>query len=220
MIGVLCLFFLNPIFASDLDAIWANNQALKSFHKKNYRESQTLLMEALQDKESEPVARLNLALTFEALKEPEKAIKEYERVIGSELSDDEIRFYAFYNAGRIKQEQKKQEEALKFYQGALKLNPDSYEVKHNIELLLTQGKGESGESGGKEGAEPSDNNKGQGGQGDKENEKKKPSGLKPKELSEKDVQKILDELKNQEIQIRAKEFSEKPAKQVPNEKDW
>ena len=116
--------------------------------------------------------------------------------------------------------------ALKKYQEALELNPDSKAVKKNIELLLSGQSSESGSPGDKGKSEKKsdkgDKNKEQKKDGDSQDkdkdgqdetdEDKEVKGqddetLKRKNLSPKEVEQILKEIKSQESRIRSQENS-------------
>jgi tetratricopeptide (TPR) repeat protein len=140
-----------------------------------------------------------------------------------------MRFYVYYQLGRVYAHEKKVTQALEAYQNALDIYPDSKEVTVNIELLAQSGGGGGG--GGED--EQQDQNKEQ--QKQDQNQQQKPqedkpnqddSGPKPtpkpfdsKDLSKEDVKRILDELKRQEEQIRAKMDDSKP-KEKGLGKDW
>ncbi|MCB0413208.1 MAG: hypothetical protein KDD50_02670 [Bdellovibrionales bacterium] len=186
-------------------------------------------LQALSEDPDNSSARLNLAIIFELLKQLDKAAIENEAIIKSE-QNPELKFYAFFNLARVRAEQKNISEALKNYQLALDINPDSQEVKNNIELLwMGQGQG-SGEGDNSDGSDQ--DKKDQDGNGDKDKDKddkgdsKKPvqNGKKqPRKykgpLSKNDVRKILEEITNQEQKIRAEEY-QKGSKESPREKDW
>ena len=115
---------------------------------------------------------------------------------------------------------KKNDEALIQYQQALQLNPKSYEVKHNIEMMIQQqqsGGGGEGDPDSQEKNKGEDQSKSDPGTDPKKQEQE--AKAKPKNLNEKDVEKILEELKNQEQKIRAKEYGKGPQDSLGG-KNW
>ncbi len=162
--------------------------------------------------------RMNLGLTFELSGELENAFKAYNMAELATKQNPSLEFIAKYNKARILAAQKKIPEAIAQYQSALDMNPESLEIKTNIELLMQQQQG-----GGKGGKDKKDK------EGDGEGEEPKPdspvkenpknSDYKSQNLSKKDVEKILEELKNQEQNIREKEYN-KGVKEKSRDKDW
>ena len=162
--------------------------------------------------------------------------------------DRKVRFFSYFDAGVALTAAKKTDEALEAYQHALDENPDSVETKTNIELL-TQNQGGGGPDkdqsdkddkddkkkdqkqdpkkdpkGGKDPKDPKDNKDNKQPpkdpkQDQKPKEKPTPRPFKSEQLSQQDVGKILDELKQQEEQIRARMQNDK-VKDAPAEKDW
>ncbi len=165
-----------------------------------------------------PEVRLNLALAFELNGDLDNAIKSYKMAIDLSKTNPATLFLGHYNLARALGLKEKVEEALMSYQAALDIYPESKEVKVNIELLLQQKQGGGG--GGKDNKDDDKEGQDQEPKPDspiKENPKN--SEYKSQNLSKKDVEKILEELKNQEQQIRAKEYG-KGVKEKPRDKDW
>ncbi len=159
--------------------------------------------------------RMNLGLSFELAGDKENSLKAYNMAEKVAKGNPSLEFIARYNKARLLAQDKKIPLALKEYQSALEINPESIEVKTNIELLMQQQQG-----GGKGGGEKKDN-EGKGGQDPKGPIKKNPknSEYKSQNLSKKNVEKILEELKNQEQKIREKEYN-KGVKEKSRAKDW
>lgn len=165
---------------------------------------------------------------------------------GTSAADRETRFRSYFNMAQAYAAQKQIDEALETYQLALNENPDSIETKTNIELLTAQNQGDG--KGDKDQQDPSNKDPKQGNQGDQKKDQKDPKDdpkkqdpkdgkdqkdkqenqPKPKptprpfdskQISPKEVGTILDELKRQEEQIRAKMQNDK-VKDGPVGKDW
>lgn len=221
------LFAASQASAWDLRGIQRNNEGVRKFRDEKINDAYERFAQGLGDLPFQPDLHYNLGRAYFENKEYEKAVKE--SLTAERLSNiPELKFHALFQAAAASAALKKIDEALAFYQRALEFNPDSKETKTNIELLLAGGQG-SGE-GGEPQEKPQD--------GDKQNEPKDGNGQKPQEqpksgqqprptprpfksesLGKKDVENILDELKQQEEQIRAK-FQREGAKDSPREKDW
>jgi tetratricopeptide (TPR) repeat protein len=225
----LTLNFASPSQALTPMVIKKNNEAVELLEKEKNPDAYRTLTEALSDSPFQPELHLNLAFGFEKGGELEKALSEYNWVFENS-EDPSLKFEAVFNAARIKGQAKKIDEALSLYQKALELKPDSLEVKTNIELLLKEG------GGGGKGDQEKKDDKGKGNPKDEPQKegndqkpqpkpqtgptpKPKPKPFKSEDISERDVKNILDELKRQENQIRAKEHERKP-KENTNGKDW
>lgn len=222
--------------ASTWSSYHLNEEALENFKEKAYGQSLQNLIQALESEPMNPKIHLNLGMTLLAMEEPERAAKAFSSA-ASLTSNPKERFIALFNEAYSYGESKRIDKALETYQKALEIDPDSIEVKTNIELLLSgqqnnQGQGEGkndpnnkegqsqGDSSEGEGdQEKKENNQGQGQQQQQQPQAQKPREFKSKELTASDVKKILEELKSQEQGIRAKEY-EKGPKERPSGKDW
>lgn len=220
----LCSFW-EAASAGELRGIIKNNQGVSRYDKGKPLDSFDFFTDALGELPYAPEVQYNIGNAFLQMKEVDRALKQYETATKlaktNSKRDKEVRFRAFFNKGAVLASQSKVEEALTAYQLALNEKPDSEETKTNMELLLNGGEG--GGKGDKEDKEKKDDGQGeQQNQNQKfENQQKKPQPqpYKGKDLSKQDVDRILDELKQQEEQIRAKQQRE-GAKDAPPDKDW
>lgn len=213
--------------ATTLDSYLRNRDGMSKFQAKSYYPAYQDFMKALDDDPLNPEIHLNIARTLEANEEFDKAEKAYRGVLQLLPGNSTRRFEALFNLAGVQAKLKKIPEALDTYQRALEMDPDSIEVKTNIELLWQQGQGEGdGDQG--QGQKDDKDQKGRGekekddqkDKPDQKNQKKnKPKPFESKQLSAEDVKKILDEIKNQEQSIRADE-NDKNVKQAQPEKDW
>ncbi|MBK9295112.1 MAG: hypothetical protein IPM57_11865 [Oligoflexia bacterium] len=220
-------------------SIQTNNDGVKSFEQENYNEAFNKFVEALSKAPENALMHFNLANTFHKNKETKKALTELEAVEAMGTADDETKYMAMFNAGNMAVEAKDLPKAMDYYQKALKYKPDSKEVKTNIELALKQeqgGGGGGGDNDQEQNQEDKDNKDGKDGKDnkdkkqdpknnenkdDKQGQKKQPQPFKSKDLNESDVRRILEELKRQENEIRAKSQKNKPSKEEPaSGKDW
>lgn len=210
--------------AATLDAFLKNREALKKYEQKAYFPSYQEFLKALQSDPMNPEIQLNLGRALEANQEFDKAQKAYRGALQLLPKDSNLRFEALFNLGNVQTKLKRIDEALATYQLALEMVPDSIEVKTNIELLWQNSQGGEGENQDKQQQQQQQNQK-QGGKGDKPQEQpeqqqqKKPKPFDSQNLSQEDVKRILDEIKNQEQSIRANDY-EKGAKDAPKAKDW
>lgn len=227
MMGLMItLLFGLSAHAENPVVVYKNNKAVGMFSDEKIVDSKIQLEKEVVNYPKAGALHYNLGVVHENSKEPEKAIKEYVSTANS-TKDQDLKFQSFFNAARVYSEQKDIPSALKYYQAALEIRPDSQEVKNNIELLF-QGSGGGGNDSEKEQKSDQQNKQDQKEQQQpqkpdqqKENQNKKqaPKPFKSEELSEQDVRKILNELKRQEEQIRAKMNNQK-SKESPNGKDW
>lgn len=216
---VFMLSYFSSFAASTLDVpgiIRDNNEAVQKIVDEEPNAAYYLLLGALSKDPFNPLLRLNLGVTFEVREEFDKAYKEYMSAYRY-APNDEIKFNALFNAGNAAAAEKKISKALEVYQKALEIDPNSQEVKINIEMLWQQ------QGGGGEGDQQQDQPNQDPGDGQdqqpQQKEQPKKKEFDSKKLTAKDVRKILEELKNQEQQIRRKEY-EKGAKIPPKDKDW
>ena len=212
-------------YANNPELVYKNNKAVRQFSQEKLLESKMLIEKEVVNYPNSPALHYNLGVVNENSKEQEKAIKEY-LSSARQSENQDLRFQALFNAARVYGELKDIPSALKYYQEALEIRPESEEVKTNIEMLF-QGQGGGGNDSEKDQKSDQKDQKEQEGQGDpkppqnQQGQQKKPAPkpFNSKELSEQDVRKILGELKRQEEQIRAKMNNQK-SKETPVEKDW
>lgn len=225
---LLVLIVLLPTISDggELTGIRRNNQGVGRFKAEKYNEAYDQFVKGLSELPFQAEPHFNLGRVYYENKEYEKALKESltaERI----ATTPEMKFLSLFQAGAAAGAMKKVDRALEYYQAALEFAPESKETKTNIELLLAGGQGGGGEDGQQDpNGDPKDKDKdGQGKEQEKkqdqprQNTKQQPKQFKSEQLSKKDVENILDELKQQEEQIRAK-FQREGAKDAPKDKDW
>lgn len=227
--------------ATSLQAVRENNDAIEELKNERPYNAYKKLLQALNHDPFNHSIRLNLGLAFEGNEEHEKARQEY-LAVAKQAEDPALRFAGWFNAARVSAHQNDIESALAYYQAALEIDPNSKEVRTNIELLWQMQQGQGGGQGQQQQNDPKGGgqNKGDNQQKDPskdESEQNEPSqdssqksGSEPekkrqprpfdsRELTKDDVRKILDEIKNQEQSIRASEL-EKKVKEAPRDKNW
>jgi Ca-activated chloride channel homolog len=206
--------------ADDPRAVFENNRGIQDLDQKNVIGAQRRFLNSQRRDPKTWQARMNLALSFVAQGDIDKALNEFNAVAQDPKSTAQEKFLAHFNRGRLFQELKRKPEALDSYQMALRYDPVSLTAKTNIELLTQQSQG--GGQGQNQQQDQQQNQKPdqQGG----EQKKQDPGGPQPQtpaqqKLSEKDIAKILEELKDQEQKVRALEFGSK-GKDQDNAKNW
>ena len=216
------LLVTTPSFASSVKAYIRNREGVGSFNRKNYFQAYQKFMKALEVDPLSPELQMNLGRTFEENEEWAKAEQAYRAALKLLPPDSTLRFEALFNLAGALAKEKRIDDALAAYQEALALDPDSIEVKTNIELLFQGGGG----GGGGDSKDKNQQQQQQGGQGQQNQEpqqqdqqKNKPKPFQSQDLSQDDVKRILDEIKNQEQNIRAQDY-EKGAREMPRAKDW
>ncbi len=227
LVGIISAAVFTVHERSFLFGIYHNNLSLKKISEKMNYEALSELIEGLRYLPLAPELHLNLGDLYLLNKDNEKAKKEFATASRLALQNPEMKFASLFNAGVAATQLKNVDEALGFYQAALEVKADSVETKTNIELLVQSqsGKGE-GEGNSDSSKEEQKDEKGK--QADRNDPKQKfqneapknqPQPYKGKEISKENVNKILDELKQQEQHVRAK-FENRNAHGSKNEKDW
>lgn len=222
---IVILLIAKPVSAGELKGIWLNHEGVRAFKEERGNDSHNYFAQSLAEMPFSPEAHFNLGTTYFINKEFDKAQKEFEQAaqLAKRMNNAEAEFASRFNAAIAASEAKQIDAALESYQRALEVKPDSLEVKTNIELLVRS------QSGG-EGQDNKDQQQDKGGQGDQQQkqpnqpqqnqkQKQQPKPFNSKEMSQQDVNRIVEELKRQEEQIRAR-FQNEKMKSAPNEKDW
>lgn len=225
-------------------SVESNNEAVQQYKAEKYQEAFNGFADALGRDPFNPVYHFNLGDTFYKGGDLPKALAEYEAVESSPKASGDLKFQAMFNAGNVAVEKKDIPKALEYYQKALEYKPDSRETKVNIELALKEQQNQGGggqndqekKQNDKDGKDQDKNNKNEkNDKSDKGDQKKDdnqqqgpqptpkptPHGFKSQALNENDVRRILEELKRQEQEIRAKQYKENKNGADRNiEKDW
>lgn len=211
--------------AATLKSWQHNRQGLKHLKDKAWLPANQDFVKGLEDDPLNPDLQMNLGLTYDANEEYDKSAQAYKGVLKLVPEGSPLRFAALFNLAGSYAKQQKIELALESYQACLEMQPDSREVKNNIELLWQGGGG--GGKGDQSKPDPKDDKKdGRSNQQKREqagpepeNKKQQPKPFQSQELNKEDVKRILDEIKNQEQAIRANEY-DKGAKESARGKDW
>jgi len=237
---IIFVFMMTPrAFALGPPSVQANQDGVKKFNEEDYGGAFKDFAKALGRDAYNPTFHFNLGDAFLKNGDVNKALNEYDSVDKSPKANADLKFKSMFNAGNAAVQSKDIPKALSYYQRALEYKPDSQEVKANIELALKEQQGGGGSSDKDKDKDKDKQNKGDDKddkqqQQDKDKDQDKKDGQKPHDepkqqpkpfqsqaLNENDVRRILEELKRQEEQIRAKQNIDNrktPEKQI--EKDW
>lgn len=209
--------------------------------KEKHEDALSKYYSILEDNSERAEIHSNIGVLLNTMQKSEDSLKSLEHALklAKDQSNLEMIFKVYYNLAVYYGAQKKIPEALANYQAALDIVPTSNEIKTNIELLLQQQQQKQQDQQGqnnqnkqdkqneqqKDESDPSADDKEEK---NKKNEQKRenspqyqPRPFKEDQLLERDVKKILSELRNQEQKIMAN-FGKKEKKGTSkkNEKDW
>lgn len=225
---IFVVLFADVVSAVDLQAITPNNEGVKILEGDNKSGAQKKFLEAIEADSFDPHLRINLGIGYLVNKDPKNAVNEFRVAEKMAGEDSQIKFAARFNMGVAFAQAEDIDAALAAYQSALELQPDSKEVKTNIELLWKQGKGKGKGSKGNKDKEKDKEGGGES-EGDKENSDKSegevvssrpmPRTYQNEQLTEETVNKVLEELKAQEQRVRGEHYGQSK-KERAREKNW
>src|SRR5262249_23878756 len=131
--------------ATSLRSCLDNMSGLSHFRDKLYFQSYQDFLHAIEHDPLNPDLQMNMGLTFAQNEEWDKAEKAFQSAYNLSKGDSERQFMALFNLGVAKGQKGDIDGALQAYQAALDIEPESLEVKTNIELLWqsNQGQGKS-----------------------------------------------------------------------------
>lgn len=225
-----------PAEASEFRGIRNNNKAVDSFYAERPSEALNEFTRSLGDLPDRPELHFNIARSYHESKDVAKAVSEYDVALKLQAKappNPELEFKLHFNRAMALAADKKTDAALASFQEALRLQPDSTEVKTNIELMMASGQG-GGDGESKDNQDSKDqgqdqkNQKPKDGKDQKQNQnqnqnqpkgKPTPKPFASDQLSQQDVNRILEELKRQEDQIRER-MQRQGAPDTAKDKDW
>ena len=105
----------------------------KNFDQKNYDEASQLYSEASQQKAKDFGSHYNLGNAFYRKEMYEDAIAQYEKSLENAENESQ-RVSALYNMGNADFQQGNSKKAVDFYKKALKLDPESDKILHNLRI--------------------------------------------------------------------------------------
>lgn len=239
LLSIILLLFSKKTF---IESIIDNHKSLQLIELKDFTKAEAFALNAIMKQTQSAALHINLGLIYLLKQEFDKAQNEFQAAYDLSMDSEapqrnEEQFDALFNKAITYALQKKISEALEAYQKALEIKPESVEVKTNIELLMQNsgGKGQgnsnqdsknkdsksqgSGESENDSGDQEKNKEKNQNAQRSNEMPKNLKQPYKGKEISKDQADKILDELKQQEQNVRAR-FENRRRHGATNEKDW
>ena len=196
------LGLLSPRIINADRASSANKNGIEAFNKKEYEKSLQYFTEALVERPDTPALNFNRGTALSALKKPDEAVNELLSA-ASKLKDGKESAAAYFNAGNTLFASNKIEEAIQDYKEAIKLDPSSKDIRHNLELAvrkLNQQKKDQG----KDNQQKNEND-----QGEEKN--------KQKEQEQKEKEKQENKSKEQTNQTRSPQEGEKKNQQQPSQ---
>ncbi|GIL16297.1 MAG: hypothetical protein BroJett040_00480 [Oligoflexia bacterium] len=230
--------------STSLKSIRENQKGVEALKNNNYSQAQEHFVHALKGSPFSSEVQLNLGLSYYGQGQMEKAESSYKSALEM-AQNPQSQFASLFNLGEMAGKANKVDEALKYYQAALEVNPNSIEAKTNIELLILNQQQQKGQGqdqdqkdnqDSKDGKDSKDKKDQKQGDQDQDNQnqdkdkkedqpkeygknKPQPKKFESQELTQSDVNKILSEIKQQEQRIRA-EYNKKDIKEKPRDKDW
>jgi len=106
-----------------------------NFQRGEYQESALQYMEVLDSQEYSPYASFNLGNVYQALGEPRSALGQWETI---SLGDapEELSYRVYFNFGVLFFQQGQYNLAYSHFKKALKMRPEDWDAKKNLELSL------------------------------------------------------------------------------------
>ena len=213
--------------APSLQDTWINNRAVDDMKQKKQLEAYEQLRDLAVRNPDNSLFLFNLSSSFIGVEQNNKALKMLQELAKSkEPMDPILKFAIHFNLGSLYSDKKLMDidQALYHYQQALAINPESLEVKTNIELLLKGGQGQGKGENQDDQKGDQDQEKQDEGQQPKEpqeftNKPQQPNQFKGEDMTKQDVNQVLDELKKQEQKIRAK-YDRKGKREADRAKNW
>ncbi len=213
--------------STSLQDTWINNRAVDDMKQKKQIEAYEQLSDLAVRNPENLLFLFNLSSSFIGVEQNKKALKMLQELANSKQPIDPIlKFAIHFNLGVLFSDKKLMDvdQALYHYQQALSVKPDSKEVKTNIELLLKGGQGQGKGENQEDQKGDKDQEKQNEGEQPKEpqefsNKPQQPNQFDGKDMTQQDVNQVLDELKKQEQKIRAK-YDRKGKREADRANNW
>ena len=180
----------------------------KLYKKGEFDKSLTEYEQAVKLEPQNALANFNFGNALFRKEKWDDAEKNFQNVIAN-AREDGIREQGFYNKGVSLTKQKKLEESIDAYKGALRLNPNDEDARINLQkaLLELKKKNESQQQN-------------QQKQEEKPKQKEKPKPQQQSKLNKKEVERLLKALHQKEQEVQQKMQKNRPRGVTPPEKDW
>lgn len=130
--GAVCLLFPSGLIAQAGRV--KVKEGNKLFTEEKYVEARGKYIEALKEVPNSPLIRFDEAGALYKTDEFEQAMAGYQEVLESE--DDDLQSQAWYNVGNVHYRSQKLDESIEAYKQSLRIDPNDYDAKHNLEVAL------------------------------------------------------------------------------------